>query len=521
MGSSVPETGASRVQAVSTPPVLIKDTGPAEHTGAATRDVRLLWCANAADSLGSQASGVVLPLLLLGLGYSPAVVGLVAGVSTATGLVLGPLVAVPADRGARKRVMFWSAVISALAMGSVAVSLAVAEGRPSLVHLLTAVLVERTATACYEAAARGTVALISTTGNLPRVVAGLEAGDRGALVAGPALGGMLYQVSRALPFVLDAVSYAVTAVCVRAMRADLRADRTGSVDAVEVTDRAEAADAADVTHPVDASDRADGASAAAGSAAQDGPAPRPVPPPTPRSARGAWSALAAEASAGVRLVRATPLLRLVLVWTTTVNGVLAALYYDAVFTLQESGHGGAPMGLVLALSGAAGLAGSLAAPRLVRGLSPVGVVVTVSWLMIPLAAALATAGGPWAYGALFGGFCLIMPPATVILQARAIQGTPPQLQARAGSVLATAAGAAAAVAPALAGFLTAHAGAAVPALTAAGVLVLLALHTTLGARRTLTPGVPPDDAALMDTPPVDTPPRDTPAGDATARGRGV
>ncbi|MEU9266159.1 MFS transporter [Streptomyces sp. NPDC048251] len=494
MGSSVPETGASRVQAVSAPAAPIGDTEPAKDTEPPTRDVRLFWCANAADSLGSQASGVVLPLLLLGLGYSPTVVGLVAGVSTATGLMLGPLVAVPADRGARKRVMFWSAVVAALAMGSVAVALAVAEGRPSLVHLLAAVLVERTATACYEAAARGTVALISTPGNLPRVVAGLEAGDRGALVAGPALGGMLYQVSRALPFVLDAVSYAVTAVCVRAMRSHLRADRTGSADAVDMTDRP------------DAANRADGASESAGSAAQDGSLPRPVPRPVPRSARGTWSALAAEASAGVRLVRTTPLLRLVLVWTTTVNGVLAALYYDAVFTLQESGHGGTPMGLVLALSGAAGLAGSLAAPRLVRGLSPVRAVVTVSWLMIPLAAALATAGGPWAYGALFGGLCLIMPPATVILQARAIQGTPPELQARAGSVLATAAGGAAAVAPALAGFLTAHAGTAVPALVSAGVLVLLALHTTLRAGRTLASGLPP---------------KGTPAEDVRARGRDV
>ncbi|WP_329071705.1 MFS transporter [Streptomyces sp. NBC_01429] len=516
MGSSAPETGASRVRAASTPPVPVKGTEPAEP---ATRDVRLLWCANAADSLGSQASGVVLPLLLLGLGYSPAVVGLVAGVSTATGLVLGPLVAVPADRGARKRVMFWSAVVSALAMGSVAVTLAVAEGRPSLVHLLAAVLVERTATACYEAAARGTVALIATAGNLPRVVAGLEAGDRGALVAGPALGGMLYQASRALPFVLDAVSYAVTAVCVRAMRSDLRADRTDSADAVDTVDMTDRADAA-----VPAV--SDGASGTAASAAQDGPVPRPapqtvphpMPQPAPRSARGAWSALAAEAGAGVRLVRATPLLRLVLVWTTTVNGVLAALYYDAVFTLQASGHGGTPMGLVLALSGAAGLAGSLAAPRLVRGLSPVRAVVTVTWLMIPLAAALATAGAPWSYGALFGGFCLIMPLATVILQARAIQGTPPGLQARAGSVLAAAAGGAAAMAPALAGLLTAHAGAAVPALAAAGVLVLLALHTTLGARRVLAPGVP---ATAPDAPPVSTPPKATAAGDVPARGRGV
>lgn len=98
--------------------------------GRRARDIRLLWTANAADALGTQASGVVLPLLLLGLGHSPAVVGLIAGVSTAAGLVTGPLAAVPADRGARKKVMFWSAVVSSLAMASVA--LAVADGSPAL-----------------------------------------------------------------------------------------------------------------------------------------------------------------------------------------------------------------------------------------------------------------------------------------------------------------------------------------------------------------------------------------------------
>ncbi|MFJ3143086.1 MFS transporter [Streptomyces halstedii] len=414
-------------------------------SGHGSRDIRLLWTANAADALGTQASGVVLPLLLLGLGHSPAVVGLIAGVSTAAGLVMGPLAAVPADRGARKTVMFWSAVVSALAMASVA--LAVADGRPSLPHLLGAVLVERFSTACYEAASRGTVALIAAPEDVPRVVAGLEAGGQGALVLGPALGGALFQVSRFLPFVADAVSYMVAAVCVRAMRADLVApgdhtpDRTGA------------------------------------------PAERAGGPARAAAYRAAVAALAA----GYTLVRDSALLRLVLVWTTTVGGVLTALYYGAVFTLQEGGHGAAPMGLVLAASGAAGLVGSLTAPRLARRLRPGRALVAVSWLMVPLAAGLAAASGPWAYGALFAAFCLIMPLATVVLQSRAIQATPPHLQARAGAVLATAAGGAAALAPALAGLLAAPAGAAVPTGVCAVLLAALALWTTARAGRSLGP----------------------------------
>ncbi|MCE0444761.1 MFS transporter [Streptomyces tricolor] len=130
----------------------------------------------------------MLPLLLLGLGNSPQTVGLIAGASTALGLLLGPLVALPADRGARKRVMVGSAAVSALAMGCVA--LALAAGHPPLGLILTAVLVERLATACFEAAARGTVALVSPGPEQPRAIARLAAADQGALITGPALGGL-------------------------------------------------------------------------------------------------------------------------------------------------------------------------------------------------------------------------------------------------------------------------------------------------------------------------------------------
>ncbi|MFF3977928.1 MFS transporter [Streptomyces sp. NPDC001828] len=416
-----------------------------------SRDVRLFWWASASDALGTQASGVVLPLLLLGLGHSAATVGLVAGVSTAAGLLLAPLAAVPADRGARKPVMFWSATVSALAMTGV--TAAVATGEPPLALVLGAVLVERFSTAVYEAAAAGTVALIAPPADCPRVVAGLSAGDQGALILGPALGGALYQVTRALPFLADAVSYAVAAGCVRALSSDLRPERRpdagsvagGPAEAVEAT--ADAAVAAPAINP----------------------APRPGPLRRMRD----------ELGAGLALVRTSPFLRLVLTWTATVNGVIVALYYGAVFTLQKGGHGGAPMGLVLALSGAAGLIGSLAAPRVVGRIGAARLLVTVSWLLVPLAAGLATADGPWTYGALFGVFCLLMPLVAVVLQSRALRETPPSLQARTGAVLASAVGGSAALAPVLAGVFVTRLGTAAPALVCAGLLTALAWRTTV------------------------------------------
>ncbi|MFG3281374.1 MFS transporter [Streptomyces sp. NPDC048111] len=403
-----------------------------------SRDVRLFWWAGASDALGTQTSGVVLPLLLLGLGHSAATVGVVAGVSTAAGLLLAPLAAVPADRGARKPVMFWSATVSALAMAGV--TAAVATGEPPLALVLGAVLVERFSTAVYEAAAAGTVALLAPPEECPRVVAGLSAGEQGALILGPALGGALYQAARALPFLADALSYAVAAGCVRALRSDLRPDSPHSASTGATPKEV---DGKDVARP--------------------GPVRR----------------MGKEFGAGLALVRTSPLLRLVLAWTATVNGVIVALYYGAVFTLQRGGHGGAPMGLVLAVSGAAGLVGSLAAPRVVGRIGAARLLVAVSWLLVPLAAGLATARGPWAYGALFGMFCLLMPLVAVVLQSRALQATPPSLQARTGAVLASAVGGSAALAPVLAGLFVTRAGTAAPAVVCAGALAVLAWHTTV------------------------------------------
>lgn len=394
------------------------------------RDIRLFWWAGTCDALGSQTSGLVLPLLLLSLGRTPAEVGAVAGLGAAATLLLGPLAAVPADRGARKRVMVGAALVSAAAMTGVA--LAVRSGTASMAVLLGAVLVERAATSCYEAASLGTVALVCPPSEHRRVLARLQAGERGALVLGPALGGLLFQAGRWLPFLADALSYAVAALCIRALRTELSAPRD--------------------ERPADGGPR-----------------------------RTTWRTLSAEVGAGVALIRRDAFLRLALVWISAVNALLVALYYTTVFALEDHGRGAAGLGLVLALAGAAGLVGALLAPRLAGRRSPGSVLVAVSWLLVPPAAALAAARDAWQFGLLFGLLCLLTPLATVALQARVIQVTPPVLQARTGTVLATVSGAAAALAPALAGLAADRAGSGATLVGCAVLLAVLALHVTRAA----------------------------------------
>ncbi|TVL89353.1 MFS transporter [Streptomyces sp. SAJ15] len=414
-------------------------------------DVRLYWWANTTDALGTQISGLVLPVFLLSLGQSPAAIGLITGASLGAGLLLAPYAAVLADRGARKRVMVWSATVSAMAMGSVAAAAAL--GHVVWAHVLTALVVERFATSCQEAAASGTVAAVAPRADYPRVVSRLQAGEQGALVAGPVLGGWLYQWFRWLPFLADAVSYLVAAVCVRRMRSKLTP----------------------APAPVSGPDPSPDPSPDGGTEASAGP---------PRTA---WRATATEVGAGLRLALDTPFLRLVLLWTTAVGGALGGLYYSVVFRVGGDGTHASALGLALSCAGGAGLVGSLAAPRLARGLSPAAGLVTVSWLMVPIAAGLALTDRLWAYGVLFGALSLLTAVVTVVLQAHAVAVTPPHLQARTGTALATAAGAAAALAPIVAGACADGFG---PAATSAGCAVLLAAVAARTTRAALAGSLP-------------------------------
>ncbi|WP_229816181.1 MFS transporter [Streptomyces lucensis] len=421
---------------------------PAAGAGS-RRDTAVLWFVNAVDGLGSQASGLVFPLLLLDLGNGPGTAGVFASAAAVAGVLLGPLVAVPADRGHRRAVMTASAVVAALAMAALAVACL---GHPPLWALLGLALTERLCATAYEAAARGSLSRLAAADDMPRAVAGLQAGDQAALVAGPALGGVLFGVSRFLPFAVDAVTYAVAALGARALR--------GRLDGPAVSAR-----------PAAGARRPSGGT---------GDAPRRV--------------FTGELRAGLVVVVRSPALRLVLLWSSVASGVLALLFYTAVFVLGD-GSGGAVTGGVLAASGAAGLAGSLVAARVVRRLGARRSLVAATWLLLVPCAALSVAGGPWLWALSFSALCAVLPVVTVVLGAAAVLAAPPELQSRAGAVLAAGATMAAALAPACAAALVHWGGGRAAALACGAVLAVLAVHTQRCGAAVLRPPAPGDGRA--------------------------
>jgi MFS family permease len=199
------------------------------------RDFMLLWSGQALSGLGSQLSLVAYPLLVLALTGSPAKAGVAGFVRTLPIALLALPAGVLADRFDRRRVLIASDAGRALAVAAIPIGLAA--GRLPYGLLLAVAFVDGAGFVVSYVAERGVLRRLVAADELGQAVARNESRLFAALLAGPPLGGLLYGIGRALPFLADAVSYAFSTAATLAIRADLRVarepgGRTGVLDGV-------------------------------------------------------------------------------------------------------------------------------------------------------------------------------------------------------------------------------------------------------------------------------------------------
>jgi len=172
------------------------------------RDYMLLWSGQIVSSVGGQISQLAFPLLVLALTHSP----LQAGLLGALRAIPFTLLTVPAgalvDRWDRKRVMILSDTGRAVALASVPIALAL--GRLTLPQLYLVTLVEGTLFTFFNSAESACLPRVVPPVQLPAAVAQNQIVDALATMLGPALSGILYGVGRAVPFLVDAISYAAS-----------------------------------------------------------------------------------------------------------------------------------------------------------------------------------------------------------------------------------------------------------------------------------------------------------------------
>ncbi|MFY1635333.1 MFS transporter [Solwaraspora sp. WMMB335] len=395
------------------------DRTPAQE-GRKSRDFRLYWIAGAIDQLGSQTSGIVFPLVTLAVTNSPAAAGLVGASALAGRLIAAPAAGVLADRLPRKRMMVTSLVIAAIAMAVVLV--AVASGTATLAVLAGAAFVEGLAQSGYESAGAGSIRRVLPADD-KKALSRLEARNHAVQIAGPLIGGALYQLGRWVPFLVDVTSYLLAACFLSAIRTDLTPERTER------------------------------------------------------------TSFLADLRNGLRFVWQQPFLRFVTIWAAGINFTFGALIYYAILTAGRQGAPAASIGLILTLASVGGLAGALAAPAIFSKVRPMTVIVVASWAMVALVVAMSQARQTWTYGLLFGLVFLLSPLLGVIFQSRVIALTPDELQGRVGTVMGTSGEILQTPAPLIAGLLVAWYSPTAVALIFAAALALLAAYTTANLRQ--------------------------------------
>jgi predicted MFS family arabinose efflux permease len=336
------------------------------------RDFLVLWSAQLVSTLGSQVSLVAFPLLVLALTGSPAKAGLVGFANTIPALLFYLPAGVLVDRHDRRKVLVATSAIGAVALGSLPAALAI--GNLAFGQIVVVAFVQGTVTAVFSLTEQGALPLVVHPSQVSEALARNEARREGASLAGPPLGGLLFGIARALPFVVDAVSYLACALGLLALRTPLQEQR-------EARRR------------------------------------RPL----------------AEIAEGVRWLWGMTFVRSSALAVAGANFIWGGVSIVLVVRAQEHGASSAAIGVLFALVGVGGLLGAFAAPALARRLPVPVIVIGAFWVEALAVTALAATRDPFLLGAIVA--CAAFPSPTwnaTVVGAR-LTLTPDRLRGRVNS----------------------------------------------------------------------------------------
>jgi len=187
------------------------------------RDYMLLWSGQMISSVGTRVSMLAFPLFVLALTHSPAQAGLIGAMR---GLPYALLI-LPAgalvDRWNRKRVMILCDIGRAIALGSIPIALII--GRLTIAQLYVVSLVEGTLFTFFSLAETACLPHVVSKEQLPTAAAQGMVIDSVSGLIGPSIGGVLYGIGRAVPFLTDAISYGASVVSLFFIKAKFQEDR--------------------------------------------------------------------------------------------------------------------------------------------------------------------------------------------------------------------------------------------------------------------------------------------------------
>ncbi|MFH9939858.1 MFS transporter [Streptomyces murinus] len=349
-----------------------------------------LWIAYTLSSLGTFASLVSLPLVVMASSGGPLGVGLISFAGASCMLLALPWAGLLVDRVGWRPVMVRADLVRGIAFGVLTYTVAIHQVSVGVVLAVTAVsgalgvpFASATATALRSAI---------PTAQRPAALSANQSRTALLTLLGPLAGGALYGVSPALPFAVDAVSFLVSATLVATLPATTAA-----------------------------------------------PADR-------QAAR--WT----DITAGWRFLRRHPFLRkmtlTVLVADFGIQGVIVVLVITAAGSNDALGTG-----LITACTGAGNLLGSAITLPAVRHARPRTLILATTWTgALAVSAIAGTDRVLW--GALLAGcFCVATPVIGVLTNRTLLDDVPQEILGRVQSVFQTVPRLVASTGPVLAGLL--------------------------------------------------------------------
>jgi MFS family permease len=377
------------------------------------RDFVLLQVGQTLSTIGSESTGIAYPLLVLAITHSPVQAGVVGFARLVPWVLFGVLAGAAVDRLPRKRMMIASDIVRIAAVVSIVVAIAV--DRISFAQIAIVAFVEGTMFVFFNLAEIGALRSVVPARQLPAAAAAEQARYATMTLVAPPLGGALFGLGRALPFLADAVSYVFSLASLLAIRTPFQEEREREQ----------------------------------------------VP-------------LRTQLAEGFRWLWGHPFLRTCAILFTWVNLLFEATFLVLIVVGRRQGLSGAHIGALIAVLGLCSLAGSVASPRLQRRLSMRTIVVGSFWLQLGIATFVLE---PNIYVLLVGAIpaAFLGPSVNAIVIGYRVAVVPDRLTGRVNSVARTIALCGAPLGPLAAGLLLGSFSARSTVAIFAGAMVLLSV----------------------------------------------
>ena len=381
------------------------------------RDYMLLWSGQVASTLGTTSSNVVVPLLILALTGSPAAAGIAGALRTLPYVVFSLPVGALIDRWDRKAVMIRTDAGRAIALATIPVAMAF--DALTMWQIYAVALVEGSLFVFFNIAEVAALPRVVPSAQLSQAAAQNEAGFGIANILGPSLGTVLYALGRAVPFVANVATYALSIASLACIRAPFRSEAA----------------------------------------------------PPPRN-------LHEEVMEGLRWMWRNPLIRFMAVLTGGLNLISAGLPLVIIVLAKQIGATDASIGALFSAAGIGGILGSLAGGQIQRRFTFGQVIVAIAWLEAALFSLYAVVPTYWLLAAVTGALFVLGPIYNVVQFSYRLSIIPDRLQGRVNSVFRLLAFGFMPIGAAVAGVLIERFGATIAVFVFTAWMLLLAVTTT-------------------------------------------